>query len=209
MVSPPFAGHSTMVLCFCGGPDFLHEHCQLWSSSLPSFQAVPSQPTAILSLGLLFKPHVPAPSPCVHQRTLISGWAMQGCGMDHLCRSHSVLPATDWLLSSPPSPRSSPSVPDLPVGEGASPDVGTSPHLQFPARGAGPVLLPLLFLFPSSFFHPTWLHGDLSCPFRCPRSSASVQQMFCENCSICTCILDVFVGRDKLQSSYSIFESPA
>ena len=57
-----------------------------------------------------------------------------------------------------------------------------------PPRGADPVLLPLLFFFPS-FFHPTQLCRDLSCPFQCPRSFASVQLMFCENCLICRCIL--------------------
>ena len=95
------------------------------------------------------------------------------------------------------SPQSSPSVPtDLPTGEGASSDEGTSPLLQLPSRGTGSILLPLLFLFPSSFH--TQLHGDLSCPFRCPRSSASLQQGLCEDCSICRCILDAIVGRDEL-----------
>ena len=95
-------------------------------------------------------------------------------------------------------PQGSPSVPnDFPISEGASPDVGTSPLLQLPFRGAEPVLLPLLFFFPS-FFHPTWFCRDLSCPFRCPRSSASVQLVFCENCSICRCSLDAFAERDEL-----------
>ena len=85
-----------------------------------------------------------------------------------------------------------------PLVRGASPDMGTSPHLHIPARGAGSVLLPVLFLFPSSFFCPTWLRGDLVYPFRCPRSSASVQQVLCENCSICRCIPDVYVQRDEL-----------
>ena len=37
------------------------------------------------------------------------------------------------------------------------------------------------FFFP--LFHPSWLHGDLSCDFGFMRSSASIQQLFCENCS--------------------------
>ena len=123
--------------------------------------------------------------------------------MDRLGRSQSVLPATDRLLCSPPSPRSSPSVPgDLLTGEGASPDARSSPHLQLPARGAGPILLPLLFLFPSSFFHLTWLHRDSFCTFRCLRRSASVQQVFCENCFICRCFLNAFVG-EMISTSYS------
>lgn len=66
------------------------------------------------------------------------------------------------------------------------------------------VLLFLLFI-PFSFFYLTWLHGDLSCLFRCLRSSCSFKLVLNDNCSICRCILDVFVGRDgklgKLPSS--------
>ena len=53
--------------------------------------------------------------------------------------------------------------------------MGNSRLLQLPQRGAGPTPLHLLSLFPSFFFCPTWLCADLSCPFSCPRSSASVQ----------------------------------
>ena len=96
-------------------------------------------------------------------------------------------------------PEASSSVPaDLPDSDGASPYVITSPHPQLPARDTSPILLPLLFLSPSSFFCPTQLCGDPSCPFRCPRSSTSVQQVHHENYSICRYILDAFVGRDKL-----------
>ena len=104
----PFAHHSTMALRFCGDLGLLHEHSPLWSSSLPSPQTVFSQPTAVLSTGLLSKPNIPAPCPCMHQWTHLSGLGMQGCGMDHLCRSHSVQPATDQLLHSLSSPQSSP-----------------------------------------------------------------------------------------------------
>ena len=55
-----------------------------------------------------------------------------------------------------------------------------------------------ILLFLSFFFHPTQLYGDTSCAFSCLRSSASVQQVLCENCSICRCILDAFVGKDEL-----------
>ena len=104
MVALPFTCHSTMALHFHGGLGFLQEHSQMWSSSLPSPQAVSTQPTAVLSPGLLSKPYVPASSPRPHQQTHNSGWGMQGCVMDHQCRSHSVLPATDWLLCSPSGP---------------------------------------------------------------------------------------------------------
>ena len=33
MVATPFASHSAMVLPFCGGPCFLHEHSWLWTKS--------------------------------------------------------------------------------------------------------------------------------------------------------------------------------
>ena len=68
--------------------------------------------TAVLSPDLFSKPHVPAPSPCPHWQTQISGWGTQRCGMDHLCRSHPVLPDTpvaalssDKLHSPPITPK--------------------------------------------------------------------------------------------------------
>lgn len=39
-----------------------------------------------------------------------------------------------------------------PAGEGTQLDAGTSPHLQLPARGAGSILLHLLFISLSPFF---------------------------------------------------------
>ena len=49
-----------------------------------------------------------------------------------------------------------------------------------------------------SFYRPTPLRRDFSCPFGHPWSSVSVQLGFCETCSICRCSLDAFVGRDEL-----------
>ena len=49
-----------------------------------------------------------------------------------------------------------------------------------------------------SFYHPTPLCREFSCPFGHPWSSVSVQLGFCEKCSICRCSLDAFVGRDEL-----------
>ena len=128
--------------------------------------------------------------------------------MDHLCRSHSVLPATKQLLGSLLSPRVSPSVPaDLPTSEGL-PRCGNISSSSAPCQEirAHTASFPLPFPF---LFHPTWLCGDISCPFKCPRSSASFQQenyySICRcildvfvNYSICRCILDVFVGRDEI-----------
>ena len=47
-------------------------------------------------------PHQHPAPPCPHRCTHLSGWGVQACGTDHLCRSHSVLPATDQWLHSPP-----------------------------------------------------------------------------------------------------------
>lgn len=51
--------------------------------------------------SVLSKPHVAVLSLHNHQWTPISGWGMQGCSMNHLHRSHSVLPATDCSPLSP------------------------------------------------------------------------------------------------------------
>ena len=57
--------------------------------SLRFLQDVSSQPTAVLCLGLLSRPHIPAPSPCLQQWTLSqAGWAGQGsvpCVQVSLC----------------------------------------------------------------------------------------------------------------------------
>ena len=86
----------------------------------------------------------------------------------------------------------------LPAGEEASLSVGTSPLLQFPIQGCRVCLTPFF-----SFFHPTWLCRNFSCPFSYLRSSASVQQVLCENCLICRCILDVLLGEANPTASYS------
>ena len=71
---------------------------------------------------------------------------MQGYDRDHRHRSHSVLPVSNELLGSFSSPWSSSSLSaDLPTSDQASPDVGTSPKLQFLHRVAVP------FYFFSSF----------------------------------------------------------
>ena len=55
--------------------------------------------------------------------------------------------------------------------------------------------------FPFFFFCPMWLYRDLSCAFGYLRSSASSQQVVCENYSICRCLLGAFMWRDALLSS--------
>ena len=132
-------------------------------------------------------------SPSQHWWLPISGWGAQGCGMNHLCRSHSILPSTDRSFHSPLTapyalllPQlTSPSVRKLPRYR-------NSPLFQLPLIGARvpPCFLSTSFPF---IFHPTQLHGDLSCPFLCLRSSAHVMLVLCENCPICRCSLDAFV----------------
>ena len=108
MAAPPPAHHSIMMPCFYGSPGFFHKHSRLQISSLLSPHAVSSHPAAVLSLGLLSNPHVPAPSPHVHWWTHVPGQGTQDCGMDCLCRSHSVLPAKDrpfhYPLTAPVAP---------------------------------------------------------------------------------------------------------
>ena len=145
MATLPFVCPSTMALCFYGDPGFFQEDSWLRSSFLPSPQAVSLQRTAVLSLGLLSKPHVPAPSPWAR----VSVWDMQGCGLDPLCRSHSVLPATDRLLHSPLSPQSSPSVPDDLLSVGGLPQMW-EPVLTFSSTQgcrSHPASSPLPFSF--------------------------------------------------------------
>ena len=91
-----------------------------------------------------------------------------------------------------------PSVPiDFPVGEGVSPNLGISPLLQLPCSG-----LRVLSCFLSSSFSllfcPTHLCRDIYSLFWCPVSSASVQQVFCENCCIYRCIPVASMERDDL-----------
>lgn len=111
MAASHLVHHSTTVPCVYGSMGFFHKLSQLWSSLLPSLQAVYLQPTVFPSLGLLSKSHVLAPSTSSHQQTHNSAWGTQSCGMGHQCRSYSVLLVTNHLLLSPVSPRSSLSVP--------------------------------------------------------------------------------------------------
>ena len=90
--------YNTFLLWY---PDFFCKPSQLWSSLLLSLQADFSQPTAVPSLGLLSKPHFPAPSPALYQETHNSGWGVQRGSMDHEHSSYFVLPSTDQLLCSP------------------------------------------------------------------------------------------------------------
>ena len=118
---------------------------EAWASSthIPSCGAPSSHPFRLsLHSQQLFPPWVCSPNPTfqrpapIHTSRHVSGCGAQGYSTDHPCRSYCVLPATDWLLCSPLSPQSSPSVPAaFPTSEGASQCAGTSPLLQFPHQG--------------------------------------------------------------------------
>ena len=115
--------------------------------SLRFLQDVSSQPTAVLCLGLLSRPHIPAPSPCLQQWALSqAAWAGQGSVP---CVQVSLSPAaTDcWRVLFPQRMR-------LPFCLIWTPP--TSEELLWmwrpllssdPPRVAGPTPLPFLFLF--------------------------------------------------------------
>lgn len=103
-----------------------------------------SHPAAVLSLGLLSSPHVPAPSPYAMADV---GWARR------YWHGLSVLPATDQLFHSLPTAPDVLLLPQLisPVGEGSS--LGWEPLCFFRVPSApqgveGPISLSLLLLLP-------------------------------------------------------------
>lgn len=159
---------------------------------LSFLQTVSLHPAAVPSLSLLSKPYIPAPNPTSASANTRLRLRPEGSGTYHLHRSYAVLPAIDGLPPSPLSPQSSSSVPDdLPTDEGASPVAGSFPFLQLPPEVQDFIPFPCFYV---PFFCPTWLCGHFSCGFRCPRSSASVQQVLCENSSVSRCILFLLIS---------------
>ena len=172
---------------------------QLWSSSLPIPQSVSTQPTIVFSPYPLSKPHIPSLSPRQLWWTPISGWGEQGCGTDHLYKSHSFLPATDQLLHFPPVAPEAPILCQLISLQVRGLPQVQEPVLSFSSHTPGGQVLSVssFLLLPFlSFILPSYA-GIFSCPIRCLRSSASVQQVLCENCSICRYILVVLVERGE------------
>ena len=172
--TPPFMHLLTMALHFHGRSGLLLGTAPFGAVPHSSPFTLFPQPTSVLSLGLSSRPRDPAPSPRPYQWMRVSDWGVQGSGRDRLCRSVSVVPATNQLLHSPLSLFCSLSVPgDLPSAERASQGVKTFPLFQLPPyQGHRSCPSTSFFFF---FFHPTLFHGDVSCPFRYLRSSASVQ----------------------------------
>ena len=172
-------------------PSCTHPQLQLGPHSSPFRLSPCSQ--SIFSLGLSSESQASAPSTPHTPADMCLRLGSAGRRPDPLCWSFSVLPAANWLLHSPPSLWSSLSVlPDIPTSESASQCEGTFPLSQLPPRAQVP---PQFHFF---FFPPTQLCGDLFCNFGFMRFSASIQQVFWENCSTCKCIFDVFVGGGEL-----------
>ena len=169
----------------CGSP---HSHPFRLSLQL-SFRT----PTALLSLGLLFKSHFPAPKLPPYQETHGSGWGMPGCGMNHKHTSYTVQPPSDWLISVFPS--SLPEVSFLP--QFISPLwIGFSECGNLSSLSASHKVWWIRLVSSFIYFFFPW-YGDFSYSFRCTKSSASVKQVLCENCSVFRYILDVLVKRGE------------
>ena len=185
MAAPPLVHHWTIMPCFYGGLGVFHKLSWLWSSLLLSLQAVFSQPTAVPSVGPCSKLHFLAPAP-LHNRRHMTQTGVHSAAAETMRSSYFVLPATDCLLCSSIPQRSLPVPANFPIMRGFS-KCGNLSSSSASCQGCWPLFDSSFF----SFFHPTWLWGDVSWFFRCQNSSANVQQVLCENCSTCRCILDV------------------
>ena len=137
MAASPFVHHSAMAPHFYGSTGFLCEQFWLKSYSPPPPLTVSSQPTAVLSRGLLIKSHGPVPIPHPHWQTHVSGWVTRSSNM---CRFHSVLtPQTGCcaLLQALKAVLA-----DLPPVRGPFLDAETSSFLQLPPGAQVPVHFP-------------------------------------------------------------------
>ena len=149
--------------------------------------------TAVPSLGLLSKSHVPAPSPHVHWQTPFQAGVHKAVA--HTISVGLILSCCHRLVAGLSSePHKTPVLSQL-----ISPPVRGHPQMReppltfscLPGVQVLSCLLSSSFSLLLSFVLPGFVGIFL---FRCPRSSASVQQLLCENCR---CILNAFVGRDE------------
>ena len=195
MAALPLTHYSAMMPCFYGGAPY----------SCPfrlSFHSQQLSPAWVHAPNPTFQQQAPSPQ----QETHASGWGAQSCGADHACSFYFVLPSTDHLLHSPLISRRSLSVPaDFPTMRGFFWVRGPPLTFSFPPNLLVSFLIPPFFF---SFFYPTWLWGDFSCPFRRLNSSANVQQVLWENCSICRWFLMYLWGVTNSLSSYSATFTP-
>ena len=141
-------------------PGFFQELSRSWGSLLLRLSLHTSS-CALPGLALQTPPC--STRPPLHKETHDSGRGAQGCGRDLACSPYSVLPSTDRLLCSPLIPQRPFSAPaDLHTERGFS-ECG---DLSFPsAPHLGCWSLPVSSFLLLSFFHPTWLCGEFSCPF--------------------------------------------
>lgn len=155
MVVLPLLHHLTMVGCFDGGPEFFHKFSHLWSSSFPFLQVVSLQPSAVVSLGLLSRPYVPAPSPSVRKDIHFRlGHTGLKCGPSPFAFHKSVALPSMALCSLS-------MLAVLSTCEGASLGAETSPLLHLPTRGVGPPCFPFFL----HFFHLTQWYRHFFLPF--------------------------------------------
>lgn len=144
---------------FCGRPRLLCTHSQ----PQPISHCSPLRGCQPQS-----SPQVSPLKPSAGIQYLASTSPLASQASDHmkpLCWFLSILSATKWLLCSPLSLQSAPSVPaDLPPGEGAS------PLLLLPPWGAGPI--PISFFFS---FSPMQFHEDFPCSSARTRSSVRIR----------------------------------
>ena len=166
---------------------------QSFSTDFPSCGAPYSHPFRLsFHSHRLSPPWVHALNPTFqHPAPFCNRWLIIQAGMcravvDHVCSFYFVLPSTDHLLRSPFILWRSFSVPaDFPTVMEFFLVWDPPLTFSFPPGLLVPFWIPLFFL--SSFFHS----------FRCPKSSANVQQVPCGNCSVCRWILCVFVRSDE------------
>ena len=95
-----FSGHQSAMAVCCMVVQASSTSIPVYRTppSVPSPQDVSSPPTAVLCLGLLSRPHIPAPSPCLHWWTPSqAGWAGLGsvpCVQVSLSCCHRLLPCS-------------------------------------------------------------------------------------------------------------------
>ena len=111
--------------------------------------------------------------------------------MDHLWRSHSVLPATDWLLCSlTPLLSQLIALPMRGLLQVQDPLVSCTSLLWGARSHSASCFFFLSFILPG--------YAEIFVVLSAAQSPLLVFSMYSENCSNCRCILDVFVGRGEL-----------
>ena len=162
----PFGPHSTMLLC--GLVVQASSTSILFAEYLPPsrpFRCLLTSTCSPLPGSALQTPHLRTQPLCAMVDTL-SGLGERGWGQDHLQRSHSVLPASDWCCLLFPSENEAPfRLVSSPLG------------LQVP-----PHFLSSPFSFLSHWSCFSMRGSFLS--FQLSSSPASVQKGLCEYCSI-------------------------